>query len=795
MLETLSWWLAVEVMGIVALPLVYAFFPKLPDRGYAFAKPFGLLVVGFVFWILGSAFVLTNNFGGIVWVVLMVGGVSGFLAWRRRDEIVEFLRRKWALLLFIEALFIVAFVVAAYLRSFTPDISGTEKPMDFAFLNASTISEHFAPNDPWLSGHTISYYYGGYFLVAMTGKLANVGTSMGYNLGLAMIAALAVVGAFGLVYNLVSLHEEHAKKKARLFGAPLVFGMAAAVLLTVMANLEGLLEFLAAHGVGGSGFWNWINIKGLTSVGNSTTTWYPAQNWWWWRAARIVTPTAPETITEFPFFSFLLGDLHPHVMAIPFGLLGIAAAVRLLQEDETLDLSFWAGHQLMLVALAILVGGLSFLNTWDLPTFFFLLVVAALIRNFLSRKRWDWTLLKQTLGFAVPLGVASVLAYVPYHKAFVPAFGFASQANGIAPVEGNGTLPFHALVLWGPLAVLVLPFAAQRFVASLKGRPWRPNEWWAAAPGVAVVGLWLLWVLARGNLGAAMSDRGSAWLTAIILVAVLTLLVATLRREIESYAAGEGSLAVVVALLAGSLATLLVLGAEFYFIKDVFNNRMNTVFKLYYQAWILLAMSGGFALYHMVTHWLPQKTFSAGWRYSWAVAAVVILAAGLAYPVGATFTRTEDFRLPRTLDGLAFAKGQGDYDAAKWLSENAKPSDVIIETVGNSAIGYEWGSTGRISSWTGLSTVYGWPGHEVQWRGGDSLTVGRLEDVDTLYQTDNTADVQRIVAKYGIKYIVVGSLERQAYGQAALEKFDSMYPKVFSSAGSQGEAAIYKVGG
>lgn len=789
MLETFSWWLAVEVMGIVAFPLVYAFFPRLPDRGYAFAKPFGLLVIGFVFWILGSAWVLSNNAGGIVWVVLMVGAVSGYLAWRRRDEIIEFLREKWALLLFIEALFIVAFVLAAYLRSFTPEIAGTEKPMDFAFLNASTVSEHFAPNDPWLSGHTISYYYGGYFLVAMTGKLANVGTSVGYNLGLAMIAALAVVGAFGLVYNLVTLHEERAGKKARLLGAPLVFGLAAAVLLTVMANLEGLLEFLAAHGAGGSGFWNWVDIKGLTSAGNSTTRWYPTENWWWWRAARIVTPTAPETITEFPFFSFLLGDLHPHVMAIPFGLLGIAAAVRLLQEDETLDLSFWAGHQLLLVALAILVGGLSFLNTWDLPTFFFLLVVAALVRNFLARKRWDWTLLKQTLGFAVPLGVASVLAYVPYHKAFIPAFGFASQANGIAPVEGNGTLPFHALVFWGPMAILVIPFAAQRLVASLKERPWRRNEWWAAAPGVAVVGFWLLWVLARGNLGSAMSDRGSAWLTAIILMAVLTLLVVTLRREIESFAAGEGSLAVVVALIAGSLATLLILGAEFYFIKDVFNNRMNTVFKLYYQAWLFLAISGGFALYYMATHWLPQKTASSGWRYAWSSAAVVILAAGLAYPVGATFARTEDFGLPRTLDGLAFTKQQGDYQAAKWLSDNAKPTDVIVETVGNQSIGYEWGSTGRISSWTGLSTVYGWPGHEVQWRGGDSLTVGRLEDVDTLYQTENTADVQRIVAKYGIDYIVVGSLERQAYGQAALEKFDNMYPALFRT----GDVVVYKV--
>jgi YYY domain-containing protein len=792
MRDVLLWWLAVEVTGLVAFPLVYAFFPRFPDRGYAFAKPFGMLIVGFVFWILASAWVLSNTMGGIIWTVLMVGAFSGYLAYRRRDEMLAWLREKWRLILVIEALFLLAFIVAAFLRSFTPEISGTEKPMDFAFLNASTISQHFAPNDPWLSGHTISYYYGGYFLVAMIGKLANVSTNVGYNLGLAMIAALAVVGAFGLIFNLVTMHQERAGKVTKLIGAPLAFGLVAAVLLTIMGNMEGLLEFLAAHGVGGAGFWNWVNIKDLTSVGNTTNHWYPTSNWWWWRGARIMSPTAPETITEFPFFSFLLGDLHPHVMAIPFGILGIAAAVRLLQEEETLDLAFWTRHQLILATLAILLGWLSFLNTWDLPTFFFLLILVAFIRNFLATKQWQWRLLRQTLGFAVPLGVASVLAYVPYHKAFIPAFGFASQANGIAPVEGNGTMPFHALIFWGPLAILAVPFAAVRLVESLKQRRWQRNEWWSVVPGLAVVFVWLLWVAKRRSLGTAIPDRGSAWLTALIIIVALTLFVATLRREIEAYANGESSLAIVVALIAGSLAALLILGAEFFYIKDVFNNRMNTVFKFYYQAWLLLAVCGGFGLYYLISHW-PRKTLIPEWRYSWSGVAALVLAAGMVYPITATFARTDHFSSDRTLDGLAFAKSTADYKAAQWLSNNANPSDVIVETVGNQAIGWEWGSTGHISSWTGLSTVFAWPGHETQWRGGDSLTKGRLEDVDTLYKSDNATDAENIVAKYGIRYIVVGSLEKQVYSQTGLAKFDGMYPKVYPPAGEQSDTVIYRV--
>jgi uncharacterized membrane protein len=226
---------------------------------------------------------------------------------------------------------------------------------------------------------------------------------------------------------------------------------------------------------------------------------------------------------------------------------------------------------------------------------------------------------------------------------------------------------------------------------------------------------------------------------------------------------------------------------------------MNTVFKLYYQAWIFLAVGGGFALYYMLTHWLPSKTVLLSWRAAWGGAALVLLAAGLAYPVGATLARTEDFGLPRHIDGLAFAKqqSQGDYQAAEWLSNNANPNDVIVEMVGSDSIGYEWGSTGRISSWTGLSTVFAWPGHEQQWRGwrggSDDLTKARMDDVNTLYASESTADVQQIADKYGIDYIVVGSLERQAYSQAALEKFDNMYPKVYPPAGSQSNVAIYQV--
>lgn len=801
MAETLSWWLVVAVMGLVAFPLVYLFFPRFPDRGYAFSKAFGILGIGYVFWVLCSAWVIPNTAGGIIWVLGGFAVASGIIAWRRRDELRRFFERNWPIVVAVEVLFFLAFIFAAFLRSYVPEIAGTEKPMDFAFLNASTNTEHFPPNDPWLSGHSISYYYGGYFLVAMIGKLASVPTEIGYNLGLAMTAALAAVGAFGIILNLILMHRgkgnpqpEH--QKPANFIRPALFGLGGAILLVVMGNLEGMLEFLAAHKFGGVDFWNWIDIKELKAAAEPSDKWYPVGHWWWWRAARVVSPNAPEMITEFPFFSFLLGDLHPHVTALPFALLGIAAGIRLLQEERTLNLSFWSDRLLLLAALAVLVGGLSFLNTWDMPTFFVLLVVAAFIRNFLATRRWDRTLITDTLGFAAPLALVSVLAYLPYHKGFIPQLGFSSQAEGIAPVDGAGTKPLHALVIWGPMAVLVVPFAIQRLLTSSKATLRQPRYWLALVPGLTVIVVWFLWVLAKGKLGDAISDRSGAWITALALLLLLSLLLLALWRELESESHEQRHLAVITSLLVSALAVLLLLGAEFFFVKDVFGNRMNTVFKLYYQAWLLLAIGGGFALYYLASRWLPRLDVNWGWRAGWTTGAVVVLGAAMLYPLGATFDRTQDFDAETGLNGLAWAKDSyADFGAAEWLKEHAKPDDIIVETVGSEETGTEWGMTGRIASWTGLSTVLGWPGHERQWRGSYEALGERQPDVDLLYGTDDPAIAAQVIQKYGIDYVYVGSIERQVYPAAGLDKFETMLQRVYPQDAEPGQAAVYKVAG
>ncbi len=623
-----------QVVGLAALPFCLLLFRRLPDRGYTLSKAFALLLVGYLFWILNIVHILPNSAGGIWAVVLILLAGSALVFWRRRDDLLAFARERWWLIVATEIVFFLTFITAAYLRSYVSDLGGTEKPMDFMFLNAVTRGKHFPPPDPWLAGKSISYYYFGYLLVSVMTRLSdmlgNVPTSVGFNLGLAMIVALAVVGVFGLVYNLAAPREERAAQGGpgtpaagfapSVLWRPMVFGLIAGFLLAVIGNLEGLLEALAAHGVGTNGphgFWRWVNIDHQDLLlSYHSTHWYPDHFWFWWRATRILDNGVG--IHEFPFFSFLLGDLHPHVMSIPFVLLALGVAQLFLRTDEPLDLVVWLERPFSLAAFAIILGALAFLNTWDMPTMAFVIALTALLRNRLLAEKWSWGIVLDTAGFLVPLFFCAMLAYVPFFFR-----GFQSQASGFKAVSGPGTGLFHLLLLWGPFAVLVLPYAVWRLRQSEAPITWRAVAW-SLAPAAAVVLLWAFWdVLAKlfgglppalqpnkaaDSLGARFADRGWNWLTALVLAGSLGLLVLALAREVENAKRSiEERLSHIMALALAATAALLILGAEFLFIKDTFDSRMNTIFKLYYQSWLLLSVAGGFALFELARGWrLPR---------------------------------------------------------------------------------------------------------------------------------------------------------------------------------------------
>ncbi|KPK47255.1 MAG: hypothetical protein AMJ77_03720 [Dehalococcoidia bacterium SM23_28_2] len=785
MLETLTWWATAELIGAIAFPIAFVFFNRLPDRGYAFSKVIGILLVSYSLWIGATLGIYPNARGSIILIMVLLAVLSAVLIGRHRQELGAFLRGGWRYLLLVEALFSSTLVLAVFLRSFAPEIQWGEKPFELAFVNGIQRSEFFPPDDPWLSGHSISYYYFGYLMASTLTKFTGLGANVTFYLSLSLVAALAATTVFGVVYNLLASARMSGERTLaaapRLMPRAVIFGLAAAGLLLLMSNLEGVFEMLAAHGIGSAGFYERVGIYDLNGP-ESTDEWYPTKFWWWWRATRIGSNW---DIQEFPFFSFHFGDLHPHVLALPFTITAVAIAFQLFRSEEALD-SYWIiRHPWRFLLVALAIGGLGFINLWDLPTFFFLVVAAAFVVNWRREGSLTIQAVRNTTYFAASLAVAAVILYVPFYLTFSsgtegPALVEAATRPGHAPINSTVSRPNQFLMVWLPLLWLGLSFVVARILA----RPWprlrRPIVALSVIPWLAPLAIWgFLLLMKRGPGGFAdeLTTRGPSWGTLVMLAVFLTAAGFAFGRELfREHESEDTKRSYLFALMLVGVGLLIILGPELYWVKDPLVFRVNTVFKLYYQAWMLLSIGGAVGLYYLTASLPSRRPAIALSRLGWAGLTTVIIAAALVYTVAATFERTTGFTNDQRMDGYVHVQVNhpDEYDATRWLNENVSGNPVILEAVGDGYTDYA-----RISSRTGLPTVLGWPGHERLWRGSDEPLEGRQDDVARAYATSSPQEAKAILEKYNVEYVYVGHLEQEAYGVAGLGKFAAFMDVVY----------------
>jgi len=849
MSELIAWWLSIELLGLTCLPLAFLLFRNLPDRGYAFSKALGLLLVSYALWITACFGVLPNSRGSVIFLVTLLAMLSLLLVGRVWPEFVQFFKTRVRLILYVEVLFLIAFLFGAFLRSLSPGIEHTEQPMDFAFLNGILRSEHFPPLDPWLSGHTISYYYFGYLMVAVVVQLSGVPSSIGFNLALSMLFALTAIGAYGVVFNLVARAEE--SRAERNLRKAFLFAPVAAFLILVLGNFEGVLEILYAHGFGSASFWQWIGIDGLNTPYLSPV-WYPSDpGWWWWRATRMINTfvqgqSTDYTIAEFPFFSFKLGDMHPHILALPLGLLALALSLQFLFErhqtardgegaiaSSAMALSWQSRlsqlllgyHWVEVLVAMIVLGSLGFANSWDLPTYLFIFLCVIAIVQYRLHGRWSGRLIWQLLSLAMVVGLGSILLYIPFY------LEFRSQASGVLPVSGPGTRPVHFLLFWGVFLFLFGSLLVPEVVRAVRGVSRNPRQGlWALAAAYSPVVVWRVAITAKDTMlpgpGTPAHQAWSLWLLPLAAATVLYVLFRRISAGLAAIPSVDGSLAlvdvqglnpypsplplreeicplspwgragvravhpppatapdriapVVFALLLGFVGLLLTLGAELFFIRDVFGTRMNTVFKFYYQAWVLLAISSGFALYYCQSIWNAMRRPWVHLRYAWWLALLLLVAGALVYPLAVVQSDLGNSQGSGALDGLDFVQRSNpdEYQAIAWLQSNVRGTPVILEAPGDR----DYSELSRVSARTGLPTVIGWVGHELQWHGSDALFRGRSQDVDRIYTSADQAEMLGLLHRYDVRYVYVGQIEKAKYGTGVSDRFAKIGRVVFQN--------------
>jgi len=759
--ELTRFWAAAVLIGAAGAPISSRLFGRLPDRGAGLALPVGLLCTGWVYFALRSFGIFPPGRGG-AFLAVAAGALASLAVLRRSEDPGRELRRTLPAALLAAAGFTAAFVLFAVFRSYVPEIRGTEQPMDLLFLNAAAVSPEYPPHDPWLAGEPASYYYFGYVQVALVTLLAGVPTEFGYNLGLALVFAATVTAGASVSLAVATL----------VLARPRWASVACAlVLLLLVGSLVAPFEWAAAHGRYDVELYRAVRLEALLPcelgvsgdcvnlpAGSRTTAWYPTEHWFWWRATRIV----PGTIIEFPIFSFMLGDLHPHLMALPTNLVAVALAlVTFRRRGAPLRVTRRGpADGWLFVASAVVLGGLAFVNAWDVVTFAALVWAAAAASNLRVRLAPLLAAREAMLWAAAALALGAAL-YLPWW------LHFRTQAGGIFPYVGGGTAPQPALLPFGPLLA-----AAWALLLSAAGhRPTDPRTWrWGAVLPAVPLGIWFVWTAADGSLARAVEARGLGWLTLVGYGAMLWAAAGLTLGHARRAAGTAFPLALV------TLALLLLYGAELFYVRDVFADslpRMNTVFKLSYQAWLLLSLAGGAGI-------VAAARRRPGELRAVAVAACALAAAGLVYPVIALPNRTGGFMGPRTLDGLAFleASQPGERALVEEVRRAVPPGEVLVEASGRrwaqgesgpelASANVDYTDAGRVASRTGSQTPIGWYFHEIQWRGDTEENRRRFsrrqELVDQVYLARTGEEAQEALRELGADWVVLGPLEEQLY--------------------------------
>ena len=744
--ESLRWYLTSLAAALAFAPLAAWLFHRLPGHGAWFARPVGMLATVWPVWFLASVTPVPYA-TWLLWAVVAVGAAVGWGLALRAGTI----DRHWVRsMVTAELIFLAAFVVGIVFRGYVPRIYGTEQPMDVGFLASGMRATDMPPRDEWFAGEPINYYYLGYLINGAIARMSGLPSWVAYNLALVGTFATTVVVTAGLAravaYRIVG------RSLATLAAA------AGAFLIVIAGNMRAPIELLKDPDLVWNTFW-------FQNIG--------------WQSSRVIVdegwPLDGDTIQEFPMFSFILGDLHPHVTTLPFTVLVLAIAVSLFLRARdgwrTNDRRGWAEMGVAAVA----VGALYPMNSWDFPTYAGAVAVAVIAVHGISRA---------TVEQGLALGTVSILAWSPFWVGFVPFAGSDQAldvpnipicrqiAENVGGYTGPWTTAGEYLTVFGLLWVIAMLYLSIETFAG-----WSSDS--ADDAGEAEA--------ADADDGTARAVRsgliGLGVVTALLAIALpapvvlLSGIPVALASRLIARRWGEGVNAetVVLALLAAGFGITLL--TEFFYVRDTFNGRYNTLFKVYYQVWTLLGIGCAVAV---VLLW-QRAARSPAFRVAVMAGLVAAVALGSAYPVisGKTlFDWKNDGREWRGLDGLAehgVATTTGDIEpiqggrspddvaAIRWLNDNAREGDVLLEAPG---CGYALNSelpTSRFSAFTGIPTVIGWDNSEGQWRGGqpelESQIVPRAGDVSAMYE-DPDPTSNPLFDQYGITLLVVGDLER-----------------------------------
>ncbi len=734
----LRWWGTLFLIGAIAFPLTKKLFSSWSDEGYLFSKAVGMAAVSWIVYLLGTLHIAPFSELSI-WISLGLVFFLGLAANLHRGFNPQAINKGKRILL-EEAFFFAALLFWSFIKAHEPSIRGLEKFMDYGFMQSILTSQFFPPQDMWYAGASINYYYFGHLVTAVVTKLSGIDLAYTFNLMLAALFAFTITMSFSIGYELFLKgtalgRPGDEKRKRRALGA----GALTAFLVTFAGNMQTIYAFTKGYvGENVEPFWKllWPLREVVAGLPQGM------ERYWYANATRFI----PFTIHEFPSYSFVVSDVHGHVLSIPFALLAIALLVRLFVHANTKE-----GKGLFpLLFYGFLVGVLVMTNAIDGPIYAGLFFLLLLARHALMSQKGKESWKQIAMPGAVIFGAALVTA-APF------LWHFDSFVSGIA-------VNCPPAILTG---MKVGPILFEEITKCQHSPLWMMLLLW---------GFFLY-------CGAAFMLSGLTART----------------KRIGTYLHMLSPDRILLLVLFLSSVALIIFPEAFYF-KDIYpaHFRSNTMFKLGYQAFMLFSIVSGYVIVEALSGGLfnapgrdAQTTKHVLWKKRLFL--LLLLPQLLLVSINPLFSVRSYFGGLRSYEGLyglswVDREYPDDFAALGWLKDkkDTRPDIVLLEADGESYTDFA-----RFSAFTGIPTVVGWGVHEWLWRGSYEVVSPRRADVREMYESADVGKTRMLLARYGISYVIVGTLERDAYAALAEWKFADLGSLVFE----QGNTRIYEIAG
>lgn len=720
----IKWWMTILILGIIFLPLTNILFSKFHDRGYLFSKTIGIAITGYIMWLFASFRIMKFTTSSCIIAVIVGFLINGLILVYNKRKLKDkrenpheinsenFNKNLICTILTEELLFLGLFLLFIYIRGFKPEAYGTEKFMDYGFMTSMMRSQYMPAQDFWFSGTNLNYYYVGQYMAVFLTKLSFVKVSEGYNLMLMMVGTFTYILPYSIVYNvLLQLIKgmQHSEDK----------------LAKVLPTIGGLLGGAGVAIAGNMHYpvYKWLEPASRKFFGIEEA----GAKYWFPDATRFIgynPETNDKTIHEFPAYSFVLGDLHAHVINIMFvltvvGLLFAWMVTRTEKKDTKINVVDEVFHP-SLIMVGFFIGLFHTTNFWDFPIYYVVAGAVILFTNMIVyefRNKAIWITAIQGIFIMTLSWVVSL----PFTLSFDQISTSIRLAVAHTPLN-------QLLILWGLPIFMVMGFMC--FLIGDYNRKYSKDN-----------------KIENSDIENSDIDKN---IDDVKYHGIFKLFhfMKTLKTP---------DLFIIIL---GLCAIGLVLIPEVIYVEDIYSGdykRANTMFKLTYQAFMLFGICFGYLFIRLLVYGKTTRQKRAG------LVGLILFTSSLFYvgnAVNSWYGNIFASEGYKGLDASAFMKEEmpQDYHATNWLNENVIGSPVVLEANGDSYSDYQ-----RVSVITGLPTVLGWHTHEWLWKSDPGLLDIRSADIESIYTSDDEELVRKLIDKYQIEYIYVGHLERIKY--------------------------------